>query len=107
MEIQILDDYGPAYKKLNPWQYTGSIYGVVPPSKRVTNPAGEWNKMRIVAKGRRVQVEINGTPVVDANLDDHKKHFESHPGLLRKKGHLGLQDHGGRIEFRNLFVKPL
>jgi hypothetical protein len=108
MEIQILDDNGPAYKKLKPWQYTGSIYGVVPPSKRVTRPAGKWNRMRIVARGRRVSVEVNGTKVVDANLDDYKeKHAKEHPGILRRKGHLGLQSHDGRVEFRSLFVKPL
>jgi hypothetical protein len=108
MEIQILDDNGPAYKKLKPWQYIGSIYGVVPPSKRATRPAGQWNRLRIVAKGRRVRVEVNGTKVVDANLDDYKeKHAKEHPGILRKKGHLGLQSHDGRVEFRNLFVKSL
>jgi hypothetical protein len=108
IEIQILDDNGPAYKKLKPWQYTGSIYGVVGPSKRVTKPAGKWNSLRIVAKGRRVRVEVNGTKVVDANLDDYKeKHAKEHPGILRSKGHLGLQSHDGRVEFRNLFVKVL
>jgi hypothetical protein len=105
MEIQILDNAG--HKGLKPWQYTGSIYGVVAPSKDATRPVGEWNRMRITAKGRKVTVEINGTTVVDANLDDHKEHFKAHPGLLRAKGHLGLQSHGGRIEFRNLTVKPL
>jgi hypothetical protein len=54
-----------------------------------------------------VTVEVNGTKVVDADLDDYKKDFKSHPGLTRDKGHLGLQSHGGRVEFRNLFVKPL
>jgi hypothetical protein len=108
MEIQILDDYGPAYQKLAPYQYTGSIYGVVPPSKRVTKKAGEWNTMRIVAKGRRVSVEVNGEKVVDANLDDHKKHFAGHPGLLRTTGHVGLQNYGGsRVRFRRIYLKPL
>lgn len=108
MEIQILDDYGPAYQKLNPAQYTGSIYGVVPPSKRVTKPAGEWNQMTITCKGPKVKVEINGTVVVDANLDDHKeKHGKAHPGILRDKGHVGFQSHDGRVEFRNVFIKTL
>jgi len=107
MEIQILDDNGPAYKNLRPTQYTGSIYDVVPPAKRVTKPAGEWNQYRIVAKGRQVTIELNGTQVVDANLDDHKDRVEKHPGLLRDKGHLGLQSHDGRVEFRNLYVKEL
>jgi Domain of Unknown Function (DUF1080) len=107
MEIQILDDYAPQYKNLRPTQYTGSIYDVVPPGKRVTKEAGEWNKMRIVAKGRKVTVEINGEKVVDADLDEHKDSFKKHPGLERKDGHIGLQSHDGRVEFKNIYVKPL
>jgi hypothetical protein len=105
MEIQLLDEAN--YKGLRPAQYTGSIYDVVPPSKHVTKPAGEWNKIRIVAKGRQITVELNGTEIVNANLDDHKDRAKEHPGLLRSKGHLGLQSHTSRVDFRNVFVKPL
>ena len=105
MEIQLLDDAN--WKGLRPAQYTGSIYDVVPPSKHVSKPFGEWNHMRIVAKGRKITIELNGTKIVNANLDDHKEHSKRHPGLLRDKGHLGLQSHDGRVEFRKLYVKPL
>jgi hypothetical protein len=105
MEIQILDDAN--YQGLRPAQHTGSIYDVVPPSKDVTKPFGEWNTYKITAKGRQITVELNGTTIVDANLDDHKAAFEKHPGLKREKGHLGLQSHDGRVEFRNIYVKPL
>ena len=105
MEIQLLDDAN--WKDLRPAQYTGSIYDVVPPSKHVSKPFGEWNHMRIVAKGRKITIELNGTKIVNANLDDHKEHSKRHPGLLRDKGHLGLQSHDGRVEFRKLYVKPL
>jgi hypothetical protein len=111
MEIQLLDD--PWYKDrenyksgIRPVQLTGAIYDVVAPSKDATKPAGEWNTMRITAKGRRITVELNGVKTVDADLDEQKAHFERHPGLLREKGHLGLQSHDGRVEFRNLLVKP-
>jgi hypothetical protein len=110
MEIQLLDD--PWYKKnykprIRPTQLTGSIYDVVPPSKDALKPTGEWNRIHITAKGRQVTVVLNGTPIVDANLDDHKDRAKIHPGLLRDKGHLGLQSHDGRVEFRNIYVKPL
>jgi Domain of Unknown Function (DUF1080) len=111
MEIQILDDTWylekKNYKNLRRTQLTGAIYDVVPPAKEVTKPVGEWNQMHITAKGRHVTVELNGTTIVDANLDDYKNRADKHPGLLREKGHLGLQSHDGRVEFRNLFVKPL
>jgi hypothetical protein len=106
MEIQILDDAN--YKNLRPTQYTGSIYDVVAPSKNVTKPAGEWNTYVITAKGPKITIELNGTKVVDANLDDYKaEHGKKHPGLLRDKGHIGLQSHDGRVEFKNIYIKPL
>jgi hypothetical protein len=108
MEIQILDD--PSYKGLQKYQHTGSIYGVVASSKQPTKPVGEWNSYRIVCKGRQVTVELNGEKIVDANLDDYKEKTadgKKHPGILRDKGHIGLQEHGGRVEFRNLFIKEL
>ncbi len=109
IEIQILDNpwyLDPKnYKGLKPVQLTGAIYGVVPPSKDATKPAGEWNKMEITSKGRQLTVHVNGTTVVDANLDDYKDHAGQHPGLLRTKGHLGVQCHTDRVEFRHIYVK--
>jgi hypothetical protein len=111
MEIQLLDDAwykNPQnFKDIRPAQLTGSIYDVVPPSSDATRPAGEWNTIHIAARGRRITVELNGVKTVDANLDDHKDRADKHPGLLREKGHLGLQSHDGRVEFKNIVVKPL
>ncbi|HZT82182.1 MAG TPA: DUF1080 domain-containing protein [Gemmataceae bacterium] len=110
MEIQLIDDqnYEKVHKyKLKPTQNTGAIYDVVGPSKLPGKGPGVWNKMRIVARGRHVTVELNGEKIIDANLDDYKAKYEKHPGLLRAKGHLGLQSHGGGLDFRNLYVKPL
>jgi hypothetical protein len=110
MEIQLIDDanYEKVHKyKLKPRQHTGSIYGVVGPSRLPGKGPGEWNTMRIVAKGRKILVELNGQVVTEANLDDYRTFYKSHPGLLRQKGHLGVQSHDGRVEFRHLYVKPL
>jgi serine/threonine-protein kinase len=119
MEIQILDD--TSYPGHQVWHHTGAIYEMVPPTRVVTRPVGQWNKYHIVCKGRRVTVELNGTKVVDADLDKYKeKHSQGHPGILREKGHIGLQEHnvpgrhpaalqehGGRVEFRKIEVKEL
>jgi hypothetical protein len=112
MEIQLLDDawhLNPAhFKGLRPVQLTGSIYGVVPPSHEALKPIGEWNTIRITAKGRQITVELNGIKTVDANLDDYKEAAEKdHPGLKRVKGHVGLQSHSNRVEFRNIYIKEL
>ena len=107
MEIQLIDDENwPG--KLQSWQHTGSIYHVVPAAKVANRPIGEWNKMRIVAKGPHIRIEQNGATLVDANLSDYvKEHAKRHPGILRKAGHIGLQSYNTRVEFRNLYVKPL
>jgi hypothetical protein len=44
---------------------------------------------------------------VDANLDDQKASEQKHAGMKHTKGHLGLQSHDGRVEFRNIYVKEL
>jgi len=110
MEIQILDDDGPAYKgKLEPFQYTGSIYWAVPSKTGHLKKAGEWNKMEITAKGRRISVRLNGVVITDANLDDVKDPaiLKKHPGLFRPRGHIGLLGHKSLVEFRKLSVKEL
>ena len=109
MEIQILDDpwYRTNLDGLKVSQLTGAIYDVQAPSRDALKPVGEWNSYRITAKGRQITIELNGVQTVDANLDKYKNKFEKHPGLTCETGHLGLQSHDGRVEFRNLYVKPL
>ena len=107
MEIQILDDFGDKWKSLAPAQFTGAIYEVVAPAKRVTKQAGQWQTMYILCSGRDVQVKINGQKVVDANLDDYSNRTEKVPGLNRTKGHIGLQNHGDEIAFRNILIREI
>jgi len=105
MEIQVLDDYAPQYAELKPWQYMGSLYDLVPAEPRVSKKAGEWQCMEITCKGRRVRVTLNEHVVVDANLDDHMDRADSHPGLKRVRGHIGLQNHGSRLDYRSLLIR--
>lgn len=107
MEIQILDDEAPEYANLKPFQYCGSLYGIAAPKSRVSKKADEWQKMRIVCNGRKVQVTLNDTLVVDANLDEHKDQQGPHPGINRNVGYIGLQNHGTRLDFRNIRLRVL
>jgi hypothetical protein len=109
MEIQILDDRHPKYKDLKEWQVHGSIYGVVPAKRDSLKPVGEWNSEEIIAVGPKIKVIVNGTTVVDANLDEIKGPADGHehPGLRNPKGHIGFLGHGDTLEFRNMRVKEL
>ena len=110
MEIQVLDNSGDRYQgKLQPYQYHGSIYGVVPAKRGHLKPVGEWNCQEIMCKGSHVKITLNGTVIVDADLDKIDKTIDGrpHPGLHNKKGYIGFLGHGSRVEFRNIRIKEL
>ncbi len=113
MEIQVLDDTAEKYKNLKPWQYHGSVYGLVPAKRGHLKPIGEWNVQEILYQGRHIRVMLNGTVIVDADLaeldhlGDQGIDGYEHPGRYRKSGHLGFMGHRTRVEFRKLRVKEL
>jgi len=111
MEIQILEDGSPVYWGLRPYQYHGSVYGVVPSRRGFLRPPGEWNTEEVTLEGRRVRVVVNGATVVDADLDEASAggtiDGNAHPGLRRESGHIGFLGHGSLVEFRNIRLKEL
>lgn len=109
MESQILDDDAPQYAKLEPGQYHGSIYKVLPAKRGAPKKAGEWNSEEIVCDGRHIMVTVNGKLIVDGNLDDVKDPttLKEHPGIQRTKGYLGFLGHDAHVEFRNIRIKVL
>lgn len=109
MEIQVLDNTAAEYANLQPYQYHGSVYGVIPAKREFLKPVGEWNSEEILAQGTRIKVTLNGTVIVDGDIArpaasgtvDHKEH----PGLKNKKGHIGFLGHGSIVRFRNIRIK--
>jgi hypothetical protein len=109
MEIQILDNSGDHYKNLKPYQYHGSIYGVVPAKRGFMKPVGEWNSEEIMCRKSHVRVMLNGEVIVDADISriDEPMDGHAHPGLKRDKGYIGFLGHGSRVEFRNIRIREL
>jgi len=109
MELQILDDAGSQYTKLQPYQYHGSIYGVVPAKRGAQKKVGQWNVQEVRAIGSKITVVLNGDVIVDADIAgitdtmDHKQH----PGLHNAKGHIGWLGHGTRVDWRNIRIKEV
>jgi hypothetical protein len=103
VEVQILDDDGPAYKgKIKDYQHSGSIYEFVPAGKRVYKGAGEWNRFEITCKGERISVVYNGEKVAEAYAAKDAK-LAKRP----RKGFIGLQYHETAVEFRNISIRVL
>jgi len=109
MELQILDDSGSKYTTLHPYQYHGSIYGVVPCKRGFLKKVGQWNMQEVRAIGSKITVILNGEVIVDADIAgitdtiDGKKH----PGLHNAKGHIGWLGHGARVDWRNIRIKEV
>ncbi len=111
MELQILDNTAPVYAKLQPYQYHGSVYGIIPAKQGFLKPVGEWNEQEVIAEGNHIKVILNGEVITDGDIvqaikdgtPDHKEH----PGLLNKTGHIGFLGHGSPLKFRNLRIKEI
>jgi Domain of Unknown Function (DUF1080) len=108
-EVQILDDDAPQYAKADPRQYNGSAYGMVAAQRGYLRPTGEWNFMEVTVKGSTIQVELNGTRILDTDLSKvtEFKSNDPHPGKDRKSGHFGFAGHNDPVEFRNIQIKTL
>lgn len=109
MELQIIDD--DAHPDLKPYQYHGSIYGLVPAKRGALRPAGEWNVQEVRAEGPRIQVVLNGETILDADLEEVARNpfpdEKEHPGLLNASGRIAFLGHGSQVEFRNIRIKEL
>ena len=110
IEIQVDNPGGPDRHSV------GAIYDLVAPGKNAAK-AGEWNKYVIIAKGARITVELNGELVSSIDLDQWTAAGKNPDGSgnkfkrplkdWKREGHIGLQDHGAKVSYRNLRIKPL
>lgn len=111
MEIQVLDNEADKYKGLQPYQYHGSVYGVIPAKRGFLKPTGEWNQEEIMVKGTQIKVTLNGTVILEGDYAAASKNgtidHKEHPGLLRTTGHIAFLGHGEVVRFKNMRVKVL
>jgi hypothetical protein len=93
----------------------GCVYGEGLPTGWLSGPGrdpektgafkkGEWNKYRVVAKGKNIKTWVNGVPIVD--FDDEKTDM--------MKGFIGLQVHGiakdkgpYQVRWREIYLREL
>ena len=107
-EIQVLEDHGD-----EPGTHSaGALYDVVAPCVNASKLAGEWNQIEVTCDGPKCSVVLNGEKIIDVNFDDEM--FAKPIGKydfpykdLPRKGALGVQNHGGKIWYRNIRIKEL
>lgn len=110
-ELQVMDDTGAEkkYGKLDPRQFHGSAYGMAAAHRGYQRPVGSWNFQEVTVRGSRIQVELNGTRILDSDLSQITQYMANspHPGKDRKDGHFGFAGHNDPVAFRNLSIEPL
>lgn len=113
-EYQVLDNDKHADGK-NKLTRAGSCYGLYPATKEVCKPAGEWNHAKLVINKGHVEHWLNGEKVVEYNKGSDEwvkkiagSKFKAWSQFgVPTKGHLCLQDHGDKVEYRNIKIKVL
>jgi len=112
-EYQLFDD---AARRPGPRHSTGSIYELYAPrSDKKLRPAGQFNHSRIVVQGPHIEHWLNGQKITqaDTSSDDWKQRiaaskFAPVDGFFQNpKGRIELQDHGSKVWFRNVLLRPL
>jgi hypothetical protein len=81
----------------------GGIIRTVGPTNNMSRAPGEWNRMVVTCVGSHLQVELNGEPIIDIQLDE---------GAMKHcplEGYIGLQDHGqpNNIRFRDIRIREI
>ncbi len=113
-EYQLIDDKGwPG--ELEAYQYSGSNYSMNAPEGAEVTPIDEWNTTRIIVKNPHVEHWLNGKKVVEYDLWSDQWKANKAEGKWKdcphygeaKKGHIGLQDHGGLTMFKNIKIRKL
>ena len=122
VEIQIDDDYREENINQHPRFKCGAIYGHLGPNKEnVVKKAGEWNKMKIICKGQRITVTLNGKKITDMDMSEWTSGTKNPDGTeipswlpkpfaeLPTAGYIGLQGkHGNaKISFRKMKIREL
>ena len=114
-EYQLIDDDRHADAKVGPHRQTAAFYDVLPAENRPLRPAGQWNQSRVVSNGKTIEHYLNGTKVLQYELDSPalraaiaKSKFKdvARFGKLQN-GFILLQDHGDRVWYRNIKIRRL
>jgi hypothetical protein len=113
-EMQVLDNVRHPDGK-SPLSAAGACYGLYAAAEDVTRPIGAWNDVRLVANGAHVEHWLNGVKIVEYDIGSpdwlsrlQASPYRDVPTYAREpRGHIAIQDHGDRVAYRGIKIRPL
>ncbi len=114
-EYQVLDDSAHlARPELEMHKHlTGDNYDLHASVVSAANPVGEWNHARIIVDRGHVEHWLNGEKTVEYEIESpdweelyNASKFSEYPNYGRTAtGHIGLQDYGDNVWYRNIKIR--
>lgn len=113
-EFQMLDNLNHPDGRIEKHR-SGDLYDLIESRFVSVNTPGVWNSIKLVSKDGHVEHWQNGYKIVETEMhtaawDELVKNskFKDMPDFGKaKKGHVSLQDHGDKIWFKNIKIRPL
>ena len=113
-ELQVLDDDRHPDGR-STYTSSGSVYGLYPAARGIVRPVGEWNSVRVLARGPHVEHWMNGVKIAEYELGSPEwvalvagSKFVEYPDFgTSLRGYIGLQDHGSQVWYRNIKIREL
>lgn len=113
-EMQVLDNKCHPDAKIVKHR-AGDLYDLITSSPETVKPANEWNIAEIKSENGQLEFYLNTVKVVSTKMWDEgwkqmiagSKFKDMKDFGTYKKGHIGLQDHGNNVWFRNIKIRRL